>query len=78
MNKMIYATVKKGMNTLVRVAGVLKRKNFYINNLKMEAVDEKYSKLIIELEEQDDLGVKQAIQYMKKLDDVYEVVEFKS
>lgn len=77
MCKTICARVDSGMITLMRVADILKRKQFNISGFSMDEIDDKYSRILIKLNENEDLGIKQAMLHMKKLADVYEIEEYK-
>ncbi|MDK2918494.1 MAG: hypothetical protein PWQ37_1227 [Candidatus Petromonas sp.] len=76
MDKRVYARVSTGLEVLMRVVGVLRRKRFNVKGVNMvDATDSKFADLIITLEDEFGLGVQQAINQMEKLIDVYEVKE---
>ncbi|MZQ75397.1 MAG: hypothetical protein GT589_04470 [Peptoclostridium sp.] len=77
MEKMLSLKVESGMETLLRVVGVLRRKEFDIKNLQMDFSQCGASSLLITLNEGEKQGLKQAIKHMEKLVDVYEITEFK-
>lgn len=77
MEKMLSLKVESGMETLLRVVGVLRRKEFDIKNLQMDFSQGGASSLLITLNEGEKQGLKQAIKHMEKLVDVYEITEFK-
>ncbi|AHM56230.1 hypothetical protein EAL2_c09310 [Peptoclostridium acidaminophilum DSM 3953] len=77
MERMLSLKVESGMETLLRVVGVLRRKEFDIKNLQMDFSQCGGSSLLITLNDSEKQGLKQAIKQMEKLVDVYEITEFK-
>lgn len=76
MLKSISARLNNGLDSLVRVTNMLRRKEFQIKDISMtSALDGCYSDLIITIYEDDKLGVNQAINQIKKIHDVYEIRE---
>jgi len=66
-----------GAESLLRIVGMLRRKEFDIKNLQMDFSQCGASSLLITLNEGEKQGLKQAIKHMEKLVDVYEITEFK-
>ncbi len=76
MNSTVHARVDNGMEVLLRVVGLLKRKRFNIKSINMEEIkDSHYSNLVITFENDLNNGVTRAISQMEKLIDVHEVME---
>ncbi|KDR96043.1 acetolactate synthase, small subunit [Peptoclostridium litorale DSM 5388] len=77
MDRMLSVKVESGMESLLRVVGVLRRKEFSIKNLQMDFSDCGTSSLFITINDGERLGVNQAIKHMEKLVDVFEIEELK-
>ena len=77
MDRMLSVKVESGMESLLRVVGVLRRKEFSIKNLQMDFSDCGASNLFITINDGERLGVNQAIKHMEKLVDVFEIEELK-
>jgi acetolactate synthase small subunit len=78
MYKTISAKVENGIDALVRVTNILKRKEFQIRGLVMtEGEFGEYSNLKITIEEGSNLGIEQAMMQLRKIINVYEIKELK-
>ncbi|MCJ7688265.1 MAG: hypothetical protein MUO60_02925 [Clostridiaceae bacterium] len=78
MYKTISAKVENGIDTLVRVTNILKRKEFQIRGLVMtEGEFGEYSNLKITIEEGSKLGIEQAMMQLRKIINVHEIKELK-
>ncbi|MBK5239949.1 ACT domain-containing protein [Clostridium sp.] len=78
MYKTISAKVENGIDALVRVTNVLKRKEFQIRALMMtEGEFGEYSNLNITIEEGSNLGIEQAMMQLRKIINVHEIKELK-
>lgn len=76
MNNRVHARVDNGVEVLLRVVGLLKRKRFNIKSINMEEIkDSHYSNLVITFEDDLNNSVTRAISQMEKLVDVHEVME---
>ncbi len=77
MYKTISAKVDHGIDALVRVTNILRRKEFQITGLVMtEGELGEYSDLKITIEEGSSLGIEQAMMQLRKIINVYEIKEF--
>lgn len=77
MYKTISAKVDHGIDALVRVTNILRRKEFQIRGLVMtEGEIGEYSNLMITIEEGSNLGIEQAMMQLRKIINVYEIKEF--
>ncbi|MGH4119762.1 ACT domain-containing protein [Clostridium sp.] len=78
MYKTISAKVENGIDALVRVTNILKRKEFQIRGLVMtEGEFGEYSNLKITIEEGSNLGIEQAMMQLRKIINVHEIKELK-
>lgn len=78
MYKTISAKVENGIDALVRVTNILKRKEFQIRGLVMtEGEFGEYSNLMITIEEGSNLGIEQAMMQLRKIINVHEIKELK-
>lgn len=78
MYKTISAKVENGIDALVRVTNILKRKEFQIRGLVMtEGEFGEYSSLRITIEEGSNLGIEQAMMQLRKIINVHEIKELK-
>lgn len=76
MDKKLSCRVDNGLETLIRVVGLLKRKRFDIRSVNMENIENsQYSNLEITIKDELNLGVNQAINQMEKLVNVHEIRE---
>ncbi|MCT4564627.1 MAG: ACT domain-containing protein [Maledivibacter sp.] len=76
MEKKLSCRVDNGLETLIRVVGLLKRKRFDIRSVNMEGIENsQYSNLEITIRDGLNLGVNQAINQMEKLVNVHEIRE---
>lgn len=76
MEKKVLCRVDSGLETLVRVVGLLKRKRFEVRSVNMEEIkNSNFSNLEIILKDEFNLGFEQAIQQMEKLVSVHDVTE---
>lgn len=76
MSNTVSARVDNGLEVLLRVVGVLKRKRFNIKSLNMEEIkDSSYASLVITFDDELSVGAQRAISQMEKLVDVHEVKE---
>ncbi len=76
MEKKVLCRVDSGLETLVRVVGLLKRKRFEVRSVSMEEIkNSNFSNLEIILKDEFNLGFEQAIQQMEKLVSVHDVTE---
>jgi len=75
MERMLSVKVDSGMESLLRVVGVLRRKEFSITNLKMDLSDCGASSLLITINDGERHGFVQAVKHMEKLVDVSEIIE---
>lgn len=66
--------VSNGMDSAVRVLTTLRRKNFVVKEFAMKEVNGE-SRLEIGIDDCMNLGMDQAVLYMKRLVDVSDVVE---
>lgn len=67
--------VSSGMDSAVRVLTTLRRKQFDVREFTMKDLGDHNSELMVTLEDEKRLGLDRAILQMKKLVDVYDVVE---
>jgi acetolactate synthase-1/3 small subunit len=78
MYKTISAKVENGIDALVRVTNILRRKEFQIRGLVMtEGETREYSNLMITIEEGSNLGIEQAMMQLRKIINVHEIKELK-
>ncbi|WP_432665978.1 ACT domain-containing protein [Wukongibacter baidiensis] len=76
MEKKVLCRVDSGLETLVRVVGLLKRKRFEVRSVNMEEIkNSNFSNLEIILKDEFNLGFEQAIKQMEKLVSVHDVTE---
>lgn len=76
LEKKLSCRVDNGLETLIRVVGLLKRKRFDIRSVNMEGIENsQYSNLEITIRDGLNLGVNQAINQMEKLVNVHEIRE---
>ncbi|WP_066507199.1 ACT domain-containing protein [Abyssisolibacter fermentans] len=76
MQKTIKAQLKNGLDSLVRVTNILRKKEFNIKDISMTSTSNRCcSDLIITIYENEGLGVKQVINQMEKIIDIYEIRE---
>jgi len=76
LEKKVLCRVDSGLETLVRVVGLLKRKRFEVRSVSMEEIkNSNFSNLEIILKDEFNLGFEQAIQQMEKLVSVHDVTE---
>lgn len=75
MDRTVSFKVTRGMDSAVRVMATLRRKQFGIKEISMKSIDSTNSELKITLEDEKKVGLEKAILQMKKLVDVYDVVE---
>ncbi|MCG8539585.1 MAG: ACT domain-containing protein [Clostridia bacterium] len=76
MEKKVLCRVDSGLETLMRVVGLLKRKRFDIRSVNMEEIkDSSFSNLEIILRDEFNLGFEQAISQMEKLISVHDIRE---
>ncbi|WP_432402348.1 ACT domain-containing protein [Wukongibacter sp. M2B1] len=76
MEKKVLCRVDSGLETLVRVVGLLKRKRFEIRSVNMEEIkDSSFANLEITLKDEFNLGFDQAINQMEKLVSVHDIKE---
>lgn len=77
MYKTISAKAEHGIDALVRVTNILKRKEFQIRGLVMtECEIAGHSDLMITIEEDTNLGIEQAMMHLRKVINVYDIEEF--
>lgn len=67
--------VSSGMDSAVRVLTTLRRKQFDVKEFSMIEIDSDKSEFKVTLMDEKNLGLDRAILQMKKLVDVYDVVE---
>ncbi len=67
--------VSSGMDSAVRVLTTLRRKQFDVREFSMIEVDSNKSEFKVTLFDEKNLGLDRAILQMKKLVDVYDVME---
>ncbi|MGF7059111.1 ACT domain-containing protein [Brassicibacter mesophilus] len=76
MTKTLYACMKNGTDSLLRVVSILRRKEFDVRNITMESKQNTgVSALFITIDEKSNLGIAQAIKIMNKLTDISEIKE---
>ncbi|WP_026895298.1 ACT domain-containing protein [Clostridiisalibacter paucivorans] len=76
MDKKVCVRVDNGLDVLMRVVGVLKRKRFQVKGVNMENLeDANFANLTIILEENMELTAEKCINQMKKLVNVYDARE---
>ncbi|WDV45953.1 ACT domain-containing protein [Clostridiaceae bacterium M8S5] len=76
MTKCISARLDNGLESLVRVTNILRRKEFKIKDIKMtSSTEDCHSELVLTIYENEKLGIKQAINQMKKVHDVCDIKE---
>lgn len=76
MEKKVLCRVDSGLETLVRVVGLLKRKRFEIRSVNMEEIkNSSFANLEITLKDEFNLGFEQAINQMEKLVSVHDIKE---
>lgn len=76
LDKKLSCRVDNGLEALIRVVGLLKRKRFDISSVNMEKIENsQYSNLEITIKDELNLGVNQAINQMEKLMNVHEIRE---
>lgn len=76
MEKKVLCRVDSGLETLMRVVGLLKRKRFDIKSVNMEEIkNSRFSNLEIILTDEFNLGFEQAINQMEKLVNVHDIKE---
>ncbi|SKC50838.1 ACT domain-containing protein [Maledivibacter halophilus] len=76
MEKKLLCRVDSGLETLIRVVGLLKRKRFNVKGVNMEEIsNSSFSNLEIVLKDELNFGIEQAINQMEKLVNVYDVRE---
>jgi len=74
MHCVVSATVNEGMDALIRVMGVLRRKTFQIRDVHMVPSEHLgYSDLRFTLEERGAYSAEQAVHFMNKLEDVQDI-----
>jgi len=74
MSRTVSFKVSSGMDSAVRVLTTLRRKQFDVKEFSMKEIDSNNSEFKVTLEDEK-LGLDRAILQMKKLVDVYDVVE---
>jgi len=68
MEKFLQANADHGVDTLLKVVGVLRRKEFLVRDVKMTSPpQERCSKLEIRLEQKTDLTFDRAIAHLEKI-----------
>nr|WP_312576558.1 hypothetical protein [Sedimentibacter sp.] len=67
--------VSSGMDSAVRVLTTLRRKQFDVKEFSMVGIDSGKSEFKVTLLDEKNLGLDRAILQMKKLIDVYDVME---
>jgi len=76
LEKKVLCRVDSGLETLMRVVGLLKRKRFDIKSVNMEEIkNSRFSSLEIILKDEFNLGFEQAINQMEKLVNVHDITE---
>lgn len=76
MEKKLLCRVDSGLETLIRVVGLLKRKRFDVKGVNMKEINNSsFSNLEITLNDELNFGIEQAINQMEKLLNVHEVKE---
>ncbi|MBP1926376.1 acetolactate synthase small subunit [Sedimentibacter acidaminivorans] len=75
MCKVVSFKVSSGMDSAVRVLTTLRRKQFDIRGFSMIEIDSNKSEFKVTLFDEKNLGLDRAILQMKKLVDVYDVME---
>ena len=74
MERMICATVENGVESLLRVVGTLRRKEYDIQDVSMRFLEQdNYSEIVIKLLENKKLNVDGAMNQMKKIVSVLDV-----
>ena len=74
MERMICATVENGVESLLRVVGTLRRKEYEVQDVSMRFLEQdNYSEIIIKLLENKKLNVDGAMNQMKKIVSVLDV-----
>ncbi len=74
MHCVVSARVNEGMDALIRVMGVLRRKTFQIRDVHMVPSEHLgYSDLRFTLEERGAYSAEQAVHFMNKLEDVQDI-----
>ena len=74
MNCVVSARVNAGLDALIRVMGVLRRKTFQIRDVHMVPSEHLgYSDLRFTLEERGAYSAEQAVHFMNKLEDVRDI-----
>jgi len=77
MDQKISAKVSNGMESLIRVMGVLKRKEFSVTDISLNKLDESdYSDLLITLNGETNSVAEQAANLMEKIISVNEIKIF--
>jgi len=74
MSRTVSFKVSSGMDSAVRVLTTLRRKQFDVKEFSMKEIDSSNSEFKVTLEDEK-LGLDRAILQMRKLVDVYDVVE---
>lgn len=75
MCRTVSLKVSNGMDSAVRVLTTLRRKQFDVKEFSMIEIDGYKSEFKITLGDEKNLGLDRAILQMKKLVDVYDVIE---
>lgn len=74
MHCVVSARVNEGMDALIRVMGVLRRKTFQIRDVHMVPSEHRgYSDIRFTLEERGTYSAEQAVHFMNKLEDVQDI-----
>lgn len=73
MEKTLVLKTNKGLESMIKVAGTLKRKQIDVQQLILKNTDKEYSNLMITIDENEKQNIKQVILYIKKLYDVYNI-----
>ncbi len=74
MNNKVYAKAVDGMDGLIRVIGVLRRKEFDVQDVILKkSEDSEFSNLVITIDAQNQTAMKRAVNQIEKIMNVYDV-----
>lgn len=75
MIKSLVATIQEPVDTLLRITSLLRRKSFEIRDVEMKFLEKERAKIFISIDEETGCGVRQAMMYLSKMEDVSEIIE---
>ncbi|WDV45956.1 ACT domain-containing protein [Clostridiaceae bacterium M8S5] len=76
MTKSIKAVLNNGLDSMVRLTNILRKKEYRIKDIHMTSYENsRCVDLLLTIYEDEDTGVKRIINQMKKIHDVYDIEE---